>query len=173
MSKWLSQHLNIKHLHLHSLITGKNIYPMNFLPLFIFTYCFSTLTQITLDSSLLAFPTYCHQQVLSPCIFHSTDMQAIPWQIWKNSFKIKKTSSTSVLMMGVELQVSGHRTFVSSAMESSISSFWIVQVFWGKRPKPHNHQSSLRQEITEFLWKRENRQRESGITGSRVRFVSE
>lgn len=50
------QHLDIKHLHLHLLITGKNIYPVSLLPLFIFAYCFSTLTQVNLDPSFLTFP---------------------------------------------------------------------------------------------------------------------
>lgn len=52
------RHLNTKLLPLHLLITRKNIEPVNLLPLFSFTYHFSTLTQVTLDPSLLPFPTH-------------------------------------------------------------------------------------------------------------------
>lgn len=52
------RHLNAKRLPLHLLIISKNIEPVNLLPLFSFTYCFSTLTQVTLDPSLLPFCTH-------------------------------------------------------------------------------------------------------------------
>lgn len=172
MSKWLSQHLNIKHLRLHLLITGKNIYPVNLLPLFIFTYCFSTLTQVTLDPSLLTFPTHFYAAtykfyLLAFSTQHRYTGNTLATTKPKNSAKLRRTSSTSVLVMGVELQVSGHRTFSSSAVESSIY-YWFLNTggFLRKKPKSHKHQSSLRLERTEFLWERGNRQRGRGITGS-------
>lgn len=125
MSKWLSQHLNIKHLHQHLLITGNNIYPVNLLPLFIFTYCFSILTQVNLDSSLLNFPTHlCVATYKSYLLAFSTQHRytghTLAMAKPTNSVKLKRTSSTPVLVMEVELQMSGHRTFASGAMESSI-----------------------------------------------------
>lgn len=173
MSKWLSQHLNIKHLHLHSLITGENIYPVNLLPVFIFTYCFSALTQVKLDPFLLTFPMHLYVSTYKfyllafstqHSLFYTCNSLAMTKP--KNSVKLKRTSSTSVLIMGVELQVSGH--FASGAMESSIYYYFLntASFLRKKTPKPHKYQSSLRLERTEFLWERGNRQRGRGVTGS-------
>lgn len=111
----------------------------------------------------------CYLQALSPCFFYTAHLhrQYLSMTKTKNNVKQKRTSSTSVLVMGVELQVSGYRTFASGAMIAIfITSYWILQVFWRKNPKPHKYQSSLRLERTEFLWERGDRQRGRGVIGS-------
>lgn len=140
---------------------------------FIFTYCFSALTQVKLDPFLLTFPTHLY---VSTCKFYllAFSMQqsffytcnTLAMRKWRNSVKLKRTSSTSVLVVGVELQVSGH--FASGAMESSIYYYFLNTAGFleEKNPKPHKYQSSLRLERTEFLWERGNMQRGRVVTGS-------
>lgn len=128
--QWASgfhKHLNIKHLHLHLLITGKNIYPVNLLPLFIFTYCFSTSTQVNLDPSLLTFPTHLYVATYKFYLLafsrqHRYTGNTLAMAKPKDRVKLKRISSTCVQVMGVELQVSGHRSFASGATGSSIYS---------------------------------------------------
>lgn len=117
--------LTVKLLPLHLLITRKNIYPVNSLPLFIFTYYFSSLTQAALDRGPSSRPNssvallYClfpHIFMLPPTVFTSllflcsTDTHAVPY--W---WKIRRTG------LRVEKETSGHRIFTSSTMESSSS----------------------------------------------------
>lgn len=180
MSKWLSQHLNIKHLHLHLLITGENIYPVNLLPVFIFTYCFSALTQVKLDPFLLTFPMHLYVStykfyLLAFSTQHSFfyPCNSLAMTKPKNSVKLKRTSSTSVLIMGVELQVSGR--FASGAMESSIYYYFLNTASFLRKKKPEVTQ------IPELPKARENRvplrergqaERRRSHRKLRVRFVS-
>lgn len=131
------RHLNVKLFPLHLLITMKIIYLANLLLLFSLTYCFSTVTQVILDPSLWHFPSHVCVAIYRFYLLALSTQQTCTWSILlmtntKNGAKLKKISSTGLLVMSVDIQVSGHRIFASSKMESSSSSFWILQLFWEK-----------------------------------------
>lgn len=127
----IHRHLNVKLFPLHLLTTTKNIYLANLLLLFRLTYCFSTLTQVILDPSLWHFPSHVSVAMYRLYVLAfstqqrytcSTRLMTNP----KNRAKLMKISSTALLVISVEIQVSGHRIFASSKMESNSSSFWIL-----------------------------------------------
>lgn len=182
--KWASgfhRHLNVKFLPLHLLITRKNIYPLNFLPVFSFTYCFSPLTQVTLDLSLLASPKHLHVAtnrfyLLAFSTQHRHACITLLMTNPKNWAKLQRISSTVLLVMRVEIQASGNTGSLLLVQWRAVplTSFWILQLFWGKNPLNINHKN------TKAPWgQRQQRSRgrvgigggEEGSQKSGVRFV--